>query len=922
MIDIFRPDHTLLASVELDDSSYRYRAIMGDDTVTLNFSLPSHLEVPVGSYIDYQSVRYFLVRPESLTMHHSSNFEYSAIFEAYQAYAKAWKFRNPVDGRLKFPLTAKPHEHLQMFVDNMNMRDVGWEMGECIEGAEHLISYNHNSCAEALKQMAEEFDTEFEIVGKRVSLRKVEYNKNNPLPLSYGKGKGFLPGVGRSNVGDTQPIEVLYVQGGDKNINASKYDGSELHLPKGQTISFDGDKFSDEDGFNNAVSSKYVVSDDGRSLKRDGNSNPMCVEGSIDLSDIYPHRKGHVSSVKLIDAKNHFWNFSDTSIPDTLDYSKHIIGTEKMTVIFQSGMLAGREFDIKYFHSDKHFEIVPQEFEGLMMPNDTFKPVNGDEYVVFHCSLPDAYITDQGIGAEWELFRKAVKYLYENEEPRFSFNGELDGIWAKKNWENIGGRIILGGYILFRDDNFQSMGVRVRITGIKDYINNPHSPEIELSNQTVAGWVSTTLQKLENSEVVTEFNKREAVRYTNRRFRDAQETVEMLESSLLENFSKSVNPITVRTMALLVGDATLQFAFTQGPDTLTRDDAFGITYDNATRQLHVTSGCLVHLTFGNRTIVGERNASQCFHWQMSEFTSAVLDDPKKKYYLYAACEYDESGENQSHIGAFELSEHAIGLDAVTGYRYFLVGVLNSEAGDERSFASLYGFTEVTGSRITTDRIVSKDGKTYFDLERGEIGGKMVFLAPDGKTYTIIDGGHIRTDLINTDELVVKNVKSKDSKFEILADGTMRAVDGAFEGKITANQLNLPFSLVSTLHTLSAIDPTNIVLGNGVGYVAGLLLPNAGTFNGRFLNVYWSPYLTKSDTQCEVCGRILCQDKSTVDPNLGLAKAYYAHKLSSLAGAFLQLVCIGSQWVLASASAQLVYEESTPQNENVFPGYGG
>ena len=65
------------------------------------------------------------------------------------------------------------------------------------------------------------------------TLRKVEYNKNNPLPLSYGRGNGFKPGVGRSNYGDTPPIEILYVQGGTDNIDPSKYKSSELLLPAG-----------------------------------------------------------------------------------------------------------------------------------------------------------------------------------------------------------------------------------------------------------------------------------------------------------------------------------------------------------------------------------------------------------------------------------------------------------------------------------------------------------------------------------------------------------------------------------------------------------------------------------------------------------------------------------------------------------------
>ena len=38
-----------------------------------------------------------------------------------------------------------------------------------------------------------------------------------------------------------------------------------------------------------------------------------------------------------------------------------------------------------------------------------------------------------------DMFRAAVKYLFDNEELKFTFTGELDGIWSKKDWVNIGG---------------------------------------------------------------------------------------------------------------------------------------------------------------------------------------------------------------------------------------------------------------------------------------------------------------------------------------------------------------------------------------------------------------------------------------------------------------------------------------------------
>ena len=324
--------------------------------------------------------------------------------------------------------------------------------------------------------------------------------------------------------------------------------------------------------------------------------------------------------------------------------------------------------------------------------------------------LPNAYICDNATrsGAEWDMFRSAVKHLFDNEEQKFTFTGELDGIWAKKDWTNIGGRIVLGGYIMFRDERFQKDGVLVRITGIKDYINKPHSPVIEISNSTVGSSFQNDIKTLEAEEVMIEDKHRDAVQFTKRRFRDAQETMSALEASLLENFTNSINPIAVQTMAALVGDESLQFRFVAGwniPSAVTHN----ITYDNATKQLTAPAGIIQHLTLGINSISSSHAASEYKYWSVSEYISARLDDEKKRYYLYI------KASKSATTGKFVLSETAIKMEGVSGYYHFLVGVLNSEYDGERSFATLYGFTEILPGRITTDRIVSSGGNSYFDM---------------------------------------------------------------------------------------------------------------------------------------------------------------------------------------------------------------
>jgi hypothetical protein len=860
--------------IEVDDNSYRNRAVMGDHSLTLYYSLPEHVEIPVGSYCEFQGETFTLKRPENFKMKHKRLFEYTVLFDPPEANAKVWKFRNPVDGRLKFSLTAKPHEHLQMFVDNMNRRDKGWTVGECIDGVETLIAYDHDFCIDALTRMASTFKTEYEFTGKRVSLRKIEYNKSNPLPLSYGCGNGFKPGVGRSNTGDNPPTEILFVQGGTDNIDPSKYGSSELLLPKNQTLAYDGEHFEDEDGFIAKNARRYVVDEAGLSIRRDDKQLSSLAEDSLDCSEIYPKRVGTVNTVVVVDEKNNFYDIVDTSIPSSLNYEECLIEGETMTIVFQTGMLAGREFEVKYYHNAvkgkaaRCFEIVPADIDGQTMPNTTFAPKSGDKYAVFKCMLPTAYICDNATktGASWDMFRAAVKCLFDNEDLKFTFTGELDGIWSKKDWVNIGGRIKLGGYIRFSDEQFQKDGVLVRITGIKDYINKPHSPVIELSNTTVSGSVSSTLNDLKSEEVIVDDLHRDAIQFTKRRFRDAKETISMLEEALLDNFTNSINPIAVQTMSMLVGDESLQFRFVNSktnPVPVTHR----IVYDNETKQLTAAAGIIQHMTLGINTVSASHKVSEYKFWDMTAYTSAVLDDGKKKYYLYAKV------SKTAQTGVFTLSENAIKLEGVSGFYHLLVGVLNSEYNEERSFVTLYGFTEILPGRITTDRIVSTDGNTYFDLLKGIISGQIKFKSGSSGLYELDEWEAVNgliTQAQNTANAAVESAKNANTAVGDLND----YVDGAFaDGIITEAEAKAIEKYINTVNnTKAAVEAAYNKLYTNA-YLTGTA--KTGLLNAKVTLMGSIENLISAINSAIADGRTTVTEKNNVDNKYATFNSAYA-----------------------------------------------
>lgn len=680
-----------------DSDSYRYRAIMQKTVVTLRFSLPEFIEFPIGTSVEFEGHTYKTKDVASFKKEGERRYNYTLMFYDETADLEKYKLRDTIDRRVRFSRCARPKEYIDLIVANLNQREPGWKAGSVIDAAEKTIAFDHTNVLEALQKVADEFNTEWEIESKTISLRKVEYFKEDPLPLSYGKGNGFVPGVGRTTQEDERAVEILMVQGGDRNIDRSKYGSKYLLLPKSKAYTYEG--------------RTYISDADGLSIKRQDKPLATKQEDSLDLSDIYPSRVGEVSEVFEVDKEKNYYDFTDKTIPPELDYNACLIEGESMTVSFLTGMLAGddKQFECKYNHEQRRWQLVPQEIDGITMPGGNYIPRATDTYAVFGIQLPDPYIcndTDK-TGASWDMMKEACRHLYDKETPKFTFTGELQGLWAKKNWMRIGGRMRCGSYILFSDTQFVPDGVAIRITGIKDYLSSPKTPIIELSNTVSGSSISSEIDKIKDNDIIIEDEIGKAVSFTKRRFRDALETMDMLEGAMLENFTNRISPIAIETMAMLVGDERLQFRFVD--DNLSQVSPHFV-FSADTKQMTCPQAILQHLTLGVKDITSDkgRDAKKYKKWSLPLYVSPVLTDPKAKFYLYAKC------STIAETGEYILSQAAHKLQEGTNY-YFLVGILNSEYDGERSFVTMYGFTEILPGRITTDRVVTPDASSFFDL---------------------------------------------------------------------------------------------------------------------------------------------------------------------------------------------------------------
>ena len=272
---------------------------------------------------------------------------------------------------------------------------------------------------------------------------------------------------------------------------------------------------------------------------------------------------------------------------------------------------------------------------------------------------------------------------------------------------------------------------------MRDHINRPHSPELELSNTPVGGFLSDELGKLESEEVTNETRHKQAVSFTLRRWRDAVEMQGMLERAF-KDYGKGQAMSWLRTMSVLVGHESLQFRFVNriptadGQAVTEVDHAF--TYDQRKRTLATPSGILQHMTLGIDSLAPSHKVTEYRYWNVAAYTSPYLGDDTEAMYLYARCA--KSGSS----GSFLLSKEPRDLDDGSYYN-LLCGALSTEVDGQRSFSTLYGFSEIGPGWMRLNKIINTDGTQYWDMlsKAFRIGDDNAFLSYDQRDGLVLKG---------------------------------------------------------------------------------------------------------------------------------------------------------------------------------------
>jgi len=409
------------------------------------------------------------------------------------------------------------------------------------------------------------------------------------------------------------------------------------------------------------------------------------IEGQKTFDDIYP-RLGATSAGTVTSVYDDGCKFTDSNLD--FNINSYIMPGTPAKVHFLTGQCAGYDLEIASFTDSTKTFIVNQnkDDKGFAIPNGILFPAVGDKYQLLDVIMPDSYISD----AENELMDTAVDYLSNNSQPKVSYTVTFAYVYAKINASDIKP----GDWVTVRDSDI-GINTQLRVIKVQKGVVDPWNIKIDLSDTVSQSTLNRFAADIAaNTEGITAVETSVSQQFS-RNWRDVQELSGMIN--------------TLRADMLFIGNVQGQFSLS--------GCLFTPNYQNDKNRFYATAGSLIHKTIPSETTPGT--------WILPAYAPIFTGD-STPYYFYAQC------SRTSETGVYYLSPTPIVYDSISGWYYFLIGILSSVNNGVRTLQTTYGFTQITGKQLVTGTMQSADGSTYFNLDTGEIGGNIKFKS--GSTY--------------------------------------------------------------------------------------------------------------------------------------------------------------------------------------------
>ncbi len=408
---------------------------------------------------------------------------------------------------------------------------------------------------------------------------------------------------------------------------------------------------------------------------------------------------------------------------------------ETLSIIFESGYLNGREFEVK--HGIKEVEIngamvmqwtlkiVPEEGgdDGVSLPFGNFVPrektetYEGDMFAIFHMIMPQAYITR----AQEELAQAAYNELLAIEDTRPEIKCKGEPLFFANQTLCLGQRVAVHSE-RFGEIQLDANGdiaddspslFASRVTSFAHSLTQPDSVEFKLASSRVEGRLAEIDAVIADQTNDIRGLEQRSLNLSRRGWHDAQEMRDMLDSLAAE--------------FLLVGVEKNQFAFTSAiycvNGNIISQQVDGSTVQvNHFKHLHISAGYIQHTqepyiqyANGGRWDINETDLTTDENGNSILYNTTDTEPSEKAFYLYAIC---SSTSTTAQI-VLSTTTHDSDTD------YLLMGILSSEFLDTlttynitsfRVFNRSNGYTQIAGGTITTEQIQDPTRSLIIDFQ--------------------------------------------------------------------------------------------------------------------------------------------------------------------------------------------------------------
>lgn len=485
-------------STEINTGAKGKYTLMKEDYIILPFSVDEPVYFKLGDYVDMAGVLddalggkmakiYELVDLYQPTYNQQTGgYDYQLKLDADYMKWKNKKFKfTPEHGgqEASWSLTATLDVHLDVFLRNLNAlgyKNRGNAYTYSIDGtvisASKLITYDNTNMIDALTLMAETFGCEWWVDSSVIHFGRCEFS--DAVELEIGKEVATMSRTASKGTFATR----VYAFGSTRNIPENYRE-------------------VDESMVVNGVVQKRLMLPEGTPYidAYPDMETEEAVEAIVVFDDVYPHRIGTISNVTPFERTEEVegedgettqetytvYRYKDTGLNFSSEY---ILPNQELRITFQSGSLMGMDFGVTFNPNESTpeeqlWEIVRNEDYGVMLPNDTLKPKDGDTYILYGYDIK--MVSDTLIpAAEQELKERAEDFVERSKVDDGTYTATLNSDWVYA--DTINRTFGLGQRVNLKNPAYFENGRVSRILGFEFNLDIPHDSPVYTIGESTA----------------------------------------------------------------------------------------------------------------------------------------------------------------------------------------------------------------------------------------------------------------------------------------------------------------------------------------------------------------------------------------------------------------------------------------------------